>query len=65
MPNTILYIEDDPASRSLVERTLRYGGYRVLIADCALDGLKIPLLRLDDTAAIAGFIVGHFRLAAA
>jgi molybdopterin-guanine dinucleotide biosynthesis protein B len=34
-------------------------------ADCAIDGLKIPLLRLDDTAAIAGFIVGHFRLAAA
>ena len=34
-------------------------------ADCPLDGLKIPLLRLDDTAAIAGFIVGHFRLAAA
>ncbi len=39
MPNTILYIEDDAASRSLVERTLRYGGYRVLIAECGLDGI--------------------------
>jgi molybdopterin-guanine dinucleotide biosynthesis protein B len=34
-------------------------------ADCPLDGLQIPLLRLDDTAAIAAFIVDHFRLAAA
>ncbi len=38
---TILYIEDDPASRSLVERTLRYGGYRVLVADCGIDGIDI------------------------
>ena len=34
---TILYIEDDPASRSLVERTLRHAGYRVLVAE---DGRK-------------------------
>lgn len=39
MPKTILYIEDDPASRSLVERTLRYGGYRVLLEERALDGI--------------------------
>ncbi len=48
MPSTILYIEDDPASRSLVERTLRYGGYRVLIADCALDGLDVARRELPD-----------------
>jgi CheY-like chemotaxis protein len=42
MSKTILYIEDDPASRSLVERTLRYGGYRVLIADCGLRALTAP-----------------------
>ncbi|MBK8025407.1 MAG: hybrid sensor histidine kinase/response regulator [Chloroflexi bacterium] len=38
---TILYIEDDAASRSLVERALRYGGYHVLIADCGLDGIDL------------------------
>jgi CheY-like chemotaxis protein len=26
---TILYIEDDPASRMLVERTLTHAGYRL------------------------------------
>ncbi len=41
MARTILYIEDDPASRSLVERTLRYGGYRVLTAERGLDGIDI------------------------
>ena len=41
MQKTILYIEDDAASRSLVERTLRYGGYRVLIAECGLDGIDM------------------------
>src|SRR5690606_20152205 len=41
MQKTILYIEDDPASRSLVERALRYGGYRVLIAARGLDGIDI------------------------
>ena len=48
MPNTILYIEDDPASRSLVERTLRYGGYRVLIADCALEGIDMARREVPD-----------------
>ena len=53
MPKTILYIEDDPASRALVERTLRYGGYRVVVADCGLDGIdsarrEIPDLILTD-----------------
>lgn len=38
---TILYIEDDPASRLLVERTLNFAGYHVLVAECGLDGLAI------------------------
>lgn len=39
--HTILYIEDDPASRSLVERALRYGGYTVLVAENGLDGIDL------------------------
>lgn len=38
---TILYIEDDPASRMLVERTLRFAGYEVLVADCGLKGIDM------------------------
>ena len=50
---SILYIEDDPASRSLVERTLKYGGYKVFIAACGLDGIdmarhEVPDLILTD-----------------
>ncbi|MCB9452495.1 MAG: hybrid sensor histidine kinase/response regulator [Anaerolineaceae bacterium] len=41
LTHTILYIEDDPASRSLVERTLRHAGYRVLVAERGLEGLDI------------------------
>jgi signal transduction histidine kinase len=48
MPKTILYIEDDPASRSLVERTLRYGGYRVLLEERALDGIDTARRELPD-----------------
>ncbi len=38
---TVLYIEDDEASRVLVERVLTYAGYRVLIASRALDGIDL------------------------
>ncbi|MEO0565407.1 MAG: hybrid sensor histidine kinase/response regulator, partial [Chloroflexota bacterium] len=38
---TILYIEDDPASRMLVDRTLRYAGYSVLIAERGIEGIDI------------------------
>jgi signal transduction histidine kinase len=38
---TILYIEDDPASRLLVERTLNFAGYHVLVAENGLDGLAM------------------------
>jgi signal transduction histidine kinase len=37
----VLYIEDDPASRTLVERTLRYAGYIVRTAERGLDGIDI------------------------
>jgi signal transduction histidine kinase len=38
---TILYIEDDPASRQLVERALKHAGYQVLVAERGLDGIDI------------------------
>jgi signal transduction histidine kinase len=38
---TILYIEDDPASRTLVERTLKFAGYRVLVAERGLQGVDM------------------------
>ncbi len=41
MVETILYIEDDPASRVLVERTLKFAGYIVLVAENGLDGIDI------------------------
>jgi len=45
---TILYIEDDPASRSLVERTLKFAGYRVLVAECGLDGIDMARRETPD-----------------
>ncbi len=47
-PYTILYIEDDPASRGLVERTLRFHGFRVLVADCGLVGIDIARREVPD-----------------
>ncbi len=41
MTKAILYIEDDPASRALVERTLRFGGYNVAVAACGLEGIDM------------------------
>lgn len=38
---TVLYIEDDPASRSLVERTLRFAGFRVVTAERGLQGIDM------------------------
>jgi signal transduction histidine kinase len=45
---TILYIEDDPASRSLVERTLNHAGYRVLVAERGLEGIDIARRESPD-----------------
>lgn len=38
---TILYIEDDPASRTLVERTLTHAGYHVIVAERGLAGIDL------------------------
>jgi signal transduction histidine kinase len=38
---TILYIEDDPASRRLVQRVLGSKGYDVLVADDGLEGITL------------------------
>lgn len=45
---TILYIEDDPASRKLVERTLLYAGYRLLMADTGLTGIDMARREVPD-----------------
>lgn len=45
---TILYIEDDPASRQLVERALKHMGYRVLLAERGLDGIDIARRESPD-----------------
>jgi len=47
-PRTILYIEDDDASRTLVERTLKFAGYRVLTAARGLEGIDIARRELPD-----------------
>jgi signal transduction histidine kinase len=39
--HTILYIEDDPASRLLIQRMLDNAGYRVLLAETGLQGIDI------------------------
>ncbi len=45
---TILYIEDDPASRQLVERALKHAGYNVLVAERGLDGIDIARRECPD-----------------
>lgn len=45
---TILYIEDDPASRQLVERALTHEGYKVLVAERGLDGIDIARSAFPD-----------------
>lgn len=45
---TLLYIEDDPNSRQLIQRTLTFAGYRVLVAPCGLDGIDLAKRELPD-----------------
>ncbi len=45
---TILYIEDDPASRTLVARTLAHAGYRVLVAERGLEGIDLARQEKPD-----------------
>jgi signal transduction histidine kinase len=48
LTRTILYIEDDPASRSLVERTLSHAGFRVLVAEKGLEGIDVARREQPD-----------------
>jgi CheY-like chemotaxis protein len=45
---TILYIEDDPGSQVLVQRTLAFAGYRVVVASCGLEGLDMAVRETPD-----------------
>lgn len=45
---TILYIEDDPASRTLVEKTLRFAGYDIRLAERGLEGIDLARRLLPD-----------------
>jgi signal transduction histidine kinase len=45
---TILYIEDDEASRVLIQRVLAYAGYKVLIASRALEGIDLARQHRPD-----------------
>lgn len=38
---TVLYIDHDPTSRMLVERTLRYAGYAVVSTERGIDGIDV------------------------
>ena len=45
---TILYIEDDPGSQVLVQRTLQYAGYRVHVAGTGLGGIDMAKTHQPD-----------------
>lgn len=45
---TILYIEDNAANRALVERTLKFIGYRVLTAERGLEGIDLARREQPD-----------------
>lgn len=45
---TILYIEDDEASRVLVQRVLTFAGYQVLVACRALEGIDLAKKHRPD-----------------
>src|SRR5438105_14994287 len=45
---TILYIEDDPGSQSLVQRTLSFAGYRVVVASRGIEGLDMAVKSQPD-----------------
>src|SRR5215470_9947281 len=40
---TILYIEDDPGSQMLVQRTLSFAGYHVVVASRGIEGLDMAV----------------------
>ncbi len=44
----ILYIEDDPGSQILVQRTLAFAGYRVMVASCGIEGIDAAIREMPD-----------------
>ncbi len=48
MKPTILYIEDDPASRRLVQRALNYAGYEVIVAERGIVGIDLARKHQPD-----------------
>src|SRR5262245_1181812 len=45
---TILYIEDDPGSQILVQRTLAFAGYRVMVASCGIEGIDAAVREMPN-----------------
>src|SRR5215468_3546789 len=45
---TILYIEDDPGSQMLVQRTLSFAGYHVVVASRGIEGLDMASKEMPD-----------------
>jgi signal transduction histidine kinase len=45
---TVLYIDHDPTSQMLVDRTLRYAGYNVKVVGRGLDGIDIARSQVVD-----------------
>lgn len=45
---TILYIEDDPGSQVLVQRTLQFDGYTVVVAGTGLRGIDMAKIHQPD-----------------
>src|SRR5690349_20026689 len=44
----ILYIEDDPGSQTLVQRTLSFAGYDVAVASRGIEGLDMAVKVMPD-----------------
>ncbi len=44
----ILYIEDDPGSQTLVQRTLSFAGFDVVVASRGIEGLDMAIKNLPD-----------------
>ncbi|HEY0019507.1 MAG TPA: response regulator [Longimicrobium sp.] len=49
---TVLIVEDDPASLDIFETILRHGGYEVLTAQSAADGVQTARAMLPDVVVV-------------
>ena len=45
---TVLYIEDDPGSQRLVQRTLQHAGYHVVVASRGIEGIDLAFQEHPD-----------------